>query len=65
MYNSSNDGNMRYYSLLGLSNFDTPEVRIVMERALEDDYVPPNMRESKDEDRFIIRQLAGEYFSEK
>ena len=40
---------------------ETPDVREVMERAFADEYVPPNKRKSKDEERFVIRELAREY----
>ena len=63
MYNSSDDGNLRFYALVGLANFDTPEVREVMKRALEDEYVPPNKIKSNDEERFIIREFAEKYLS--
>ena len=60
-YNTIGIGEYRYYALLGLTNFETPEVREVMERALTDEYVPPHKKKSKDEKRYVIRELAREY----
>lgn len=55
--------NIRFYALVGLSNFDTLEVREVMEKALEDEYVPINKIKLEDEERFINRKLAEDYLS--
>jgi len=61
MYNTSRNGNLRFYALQGLMNFDTDKVREVMKKALYDDYIPPNQVKSNKEERFIIRNLAEEY----
>lgn len=61
MYNTSDNGNLRFYAIQGLMNFDNDKVHKIMEKALNDNYIPPNLLKSDNEERFIIRKLAEEY----
>lgn len=61
-YNNSTNGNYRHAAIKALKNFDTPQVVDTMKKALNDEYIPPNLRKSKMEERYIIKNLAQSYF---